>query len=57
MDELNEFINSDQRITENLFEAARHDYSKELRKKLNTLDIDYFPVYLLVNLEGVKLQT
>jgi hypothetical protein len=55
--EMNEFINSDQRIPGSFAEFAGHDYMDENVKKLKSINIDYFPVYLIVDSDGIKLKT
>jgi hypothetical protein len=55
--ELNEFINSDQRIAGAFYEFAGHDFMDENLKKLKSIDIDYCPVYLIVDNDGIKLKT
>jgi len=55
--ELNAIINSDQEIANAFSEFAGHDLTSENVKKLKSIDIDYFPVYLIVDKEGIKLKT
>jgi hypothetical protein len=55
--DMNEFINSDQRIAGNFYEFEGHDYLDKYEKKLKSIHIDYYPVYLIVDKEGIKLKT
>ncbi|MFC4775454.1 hypothetical protein ACFO9Q_01475 [Paenibacillus sp. GCM10023252] len=53
MKEVQSFIHSNQVILDNVTEMNGHRYNKQLSKKLKILDISTFPMYVLMNKDGL----
>lgn len=52
MTEVQAFIHSNQVILDNITEVQGHLYDKQLGKKLKVLDIETYPMYVLMNKDG-----
>ena len=52
LDEVQTFIHSNQVILDNITEMQGHPYNKQLSKKLKTLDIGTYPMYVLMDKDG-----
>ncbi|MDQ0897576.1 MULTISPECIES: hypothetical protein [unclassified Paenibacillus] len=53
MDEVQSFIHSNQVIQDNITEMEGHPYSEQLSKNLKKLDIGTYPMYVLMNKDGL----
>ncbi|RCW49030.1 hypothetical protein [Paenibacillus prosopidis] len=53
MNEVQVFINSSPVFKDNITEMNGHDYSERLNKKLKKLGITTYPMYVLMNKDGV----
>jgi hypothetical protein len=52
MNEVQSFLHSNRVILDNITEMQGHAYNKQLSKKLKTVDIGTYPMYVLINKEG-----
>lgn len=57
MDALNRFIHSDPIIAGTFYEFSGYDYTEENAKRLKSIGIEHFPVYVVVGEEGIVFQT
>jgi hypothetical protein len=57
MRELQSFVNSNPKISNIMREAGGHPYNKSLVKKLKQLGVNQYPIYLLIDSNGIKLKT
>ncbi|MEK3884346.1 hypothetical protein [Paenibacillus sp. PL2-23] len=53
MKEIQSFVHSNQVILDNVTEMNGHPYNKQLSKTLKILDISTYPMYVLMNKDGL----
>ncbi|KAB8125506.1 hypothetical protein F9U64_22535 [Gracilibacillus oryzae] len=52
MDEVQSFMHSNQVILDNITEVVGHPYDEKLSKNLKKLDVETYPMYVLMNKDG-----